>query len=837
MSALHVHTPEDRRAKLVRFIGLPESRLSTVTSGFRIVSEKRTGRLRGISRILPRFYHSGILNQQARYSTVFSSSFLLPLPHVWVNINQSIVERVRQFHRFSTVSEAPHQFPPSVDLLTFLESALDELEGPYHCWLNKVELSKEPFNRDGPFLVLAGAFTGDSLIFGSDHIIMFERVKLLQRRHPQLHIFGFQSGSSVCSVASQTHIVRTIMKEYITFPILLSNKAFSEVPDGPCFLIFKDFKSPLQYHEKRTELGMISKAIEELSLVQNENSLMDQDLKVTETKKPDVIKEPYVSFLRNLLLYFPGCISIDEIENRYFLSDSNHHRIIIFDGNGKILDCIGSSPGFEDGDFESAKLLRPASSLYHAAEDCLYFVDSENHAIRKADIGRRTLETLYPTFETDKKISTIWSWILDKLGMGREIAPKSEEFDSELLIFPWHLMKSENNLLIINPSFQTLWIMDAASGKITEVVAGYQQIMEICGQMIMEKRSLLNQITQSLWQQSVDPGCSLEGILYDSLMSSVATFDNNIIFCDTGNSVSGRFITLNLNSIHLITQLFICEVGQTIFKLDRESGVVSEIRLSNFGILGLPYWYTFPVERVFFTQLKLSCYQTGRCEIQVNVNIPEDTELAAPLQEGCIWRQARGSAAEVSASEDVATSAEKVGVAQQWFEELDNLAFSRPEELSDEENKSPDSFHEDSRVHINSAVNISPGTSEVVIYAVLYLKLNRNWNYRGNPQEQKAKRIVEILNHHQGTGKLGKDACIKLMLESKRDMGEVIFMKPLHLRIGLECQDHPKADTSKEIILTDSMIEVNVSLSNFEKLGKGCFPKQLLGAAANVDSN
>lgn len=38
---------------------------------------------------------------------------------------------------------------------------------------------------------------------------------------------------------------------------------------------------------------------------------------------------------------------------------------------------IGSSPGFEDGGFESAELMRPAGSVYHADEDCLYFADSE----------------------------------------------------------------------------------------------------------------------------------------------------------------------------------------------------------------------------------------------------------------------------------------------------------------------------------------------------------------------------------------------------------------------------------------------------------------------------
>lgn len=43
----------------------------------------------------------------------------------------------------------------------------------------------------------------------------------------------------------------------------------------------------------------------------------------------------------------------------------------------KFILQIGSSPGFEDGEFGSAKLLRPAGSFYCTAENCLYFVDSE----------------------------------------------------------------------------------------------------------------------------------------------------------------------------------------------------------------------------------------------------------------------------------------------------------------------------------------------------------------------------------------------------------------------------------------------------------------------------
>ncbi|KAI3882122.1 hypothetical protein MKX03_013021, partial [Papaver bracteatum] len=231
------------------------------------------------------------------------------------------------FFRLSTVSEIPNQLAPDVNLITFLKSTLDELQGPDYCWLNKPEESKQAFDMNGTFLVLVDAFIPDSLMFGSEHTLMFETVKLLQRRHPELCIFGFQSLSSDRYVSSRACIVHTIMKEYITFPILLSSKTFPEEVERPCYLIFKDFKSPLQYIGRMTEVETFSKAIEELNLVQHE--LLDQNLESLKTKKADVAMELYDSSLRNLLLYFPGCISVDEDENRLFISDSNHNRIII----------------------------------------------------------------------------------------------------------------------------------------------------------------------------------------------------------------------------------------------------------------------------------------------------------------------------------------------------------------------------------------------------------------------------------------------------------------------------------------------------------------------------
>jgi len=174
-------------------------------------------------------------------------------------------------------------------------------------------------------------------------------------------------------------------------------------------------------------LTILNAAIDELTAFKEKPS--ENVLSRVSWQKEEVVKEPSVGSFRNLLLYHPACVSVDEDGDRIFISDSNHHRIIISNSNGMILDYIGSSLGYEDGKFESAKILRPASSFYHAAEDCQFIVDSENHAVRKADLGRRTLQTVYPVFN---KSNGIWSWITDKLGMRKEATPTIQDFSCRL---------------------------------------------------------------------------------------------------------------------------------------------------------------------------------------------------------------------------------------------------------------------------------------------------------------------------------------------------------------------------------------------------------------------
>ncbi|GLU07907.1 hypothetical protein SLE2022_248460 [Rubroshorea leprosula] len=750
----------------------------------------RCRNLKKVPSFLPHISSGYHCHHQCRQAINLVASSLISLHPVSDEINRGFSERFCLPGWYSTICLDP---PAETNVVSFIEHAVDQLQGPHHCWVNRDEGNNNNVKKGGAFLVLVGRFHDNSEIAGCDPVT-FEKVKSLQQRFPQLHVMGFQGCSSVCS-SNRTQLLQLIMKEYITFPILFSNKNFSEMANGTQYILFKDFKNPVVYDDKDADLGTICKAIEEISVGSNENSSMNDKFKSTWSKQADIIKGPhFCSSLQNLLLYFPGCISADESGNRLFLSDSNHHRIIILNSNGRILDCIGSCPGFEDGEFESCKLSRPAASFYDADEDHLYLVDSENHAIRRADLETRVLETVYPTSSV-KKNNSLWTWIVNKFGFQSDAKSKAERFDLQVqsLMFPWHLMKSDvENFLVIDRSFETLWILDLASGEIQEVAKGFSKILDICGDLILDKLSLLKQMPHDFLKQQTDAYCSLEG-----LISCITTCQNYLIMCDM--------------------------VGQGVLKLSKESRICSNIQFSNFGILGLPYWLSFPLERFYADAAGLPGGQTdhlqclsllpGRVDIRLYVDIPPDTEVVESLQESCIWLQARGAANEVSGVEHAAGSSEKVGVAQQWYDELDNLAFSTAEsELNvEDEDTTSDMKTQDGRIRIDCAVNTSPGTSEVIVYAALYLRLKRNPDSQEDNPEKYAARIADILTGRNGG--MRRDSCFQFLSKSKRDLRDLIFLKPLHVRIKFESPDHPKADHSKSVILTDSSVDVNVSLN------------------------
>jgi hypothetical protein len=83
-----------------------------------------------------------------------------------------------------------------------------------------------------------------------------------------------------------------------------------------------------------------------------------------------------------------------------------------------------------------------------------YLILLQNHAVRKVDLGRRIVETVYPV---SNKSSGILSWIIDKLSLKKEVARTILDFDADLVALPWHLIQiSEDSLLVADRKYATV---------------------------------------------------------------------------------------------------------------------------------------------------------------------------------------------------------------------------------------------------------------------------------------------------------------------------------------------------------------------------------------------
>lgn len=103
-------------------------------------------------------------------------------------------------------------------------------------------------------------------------------------------------------------------------------------------------------------------------------------------------------------LAFPGKILIDAPNNRLFIADSGHHRIIIADlTTYEVLEVIGTGmSGLDDGDFAVATFNQPQGMALRG--DKLYVAEARNHVIREVDLTNRTVDILAGTGTRGERI-------------------------------------------------------------------------------------------------------------------------------------------------------------------------------------------------------------------------------------------------------------------------------------------------------------------------------------------------------------------------------------------------------------------------------------------------
>ncbi len=96
-------------------------------------------------------------------------------------------------------------------------------------------------------------------------------------------------------------------------------------------------------------------------------------------------------------LAFPGKIIADPAGKRLFISDTNHHRIVVLSLPDHHVDVvIGSGEeSDQDGDYSQAAFRQPQGMALRG--DTLYVADTENHRIRAVDLKSKTVTTIAGT--------------------------------------------------------------------------------------------------------------------------------------------------------------------------------------------------------------------------------------------------------------------------------------------------------------------------------------------------------------------------------------------------------------------------------------------------------
>ncbi|HIG30507.1 MAG TPA: redoxin domain-containing protein [Verrucomicrobiales bacterium] len=147
-------------------------------------------------------------------------------------------------------------------------------------------------------------------------------------------------------------------------------------------------------------------------------------------------------------LNYPGKLAVDLDNGRLFISDSNHHRILISDFQGNVLDAIGSGRiGLRDGGFTEARFNRLQGIVYH--KGMLYVADSENHALRQVDLETKKVITLAGDGKQGRDYQG------GKIGSNQQLST------------PWDVLYHNQKVYIAMAGTHQIWVYDIDSKTCT----------------------------------------------------------------------------------------------------------------------------------------------------------------------------------------------------------------------------------------------------------------------------------------------------------------------------------------------------------------------------------
>jgi thiol-disulfide isomerase/thioredoxin/DNA-binding beta-propeller fold protein YncE len=162
------------------------------------------------------------------------------------------------------------------------------------------------------------------------------------------------------------------------------------------------------------------------------------------------------------LLRFPGKVLADEAGGRLFIADTGHHRVVVTDLDGRVLEVVGSGQaGFSDGGFSQASFQYP-QGLALADERTLFVADTGNHSLRRVDLATETVTTA--------------------AGIG---AQSYTHFVNQAAVLetglnsPWDVLYLEGQIYIAMAGQHQLWRYDPASETLhRHAGSGYEELRD-----------------------------------------------------------------------------------------------------------------------------------------------------------------------------------------------------------------------------------------------------------------------------------------------------------------------------------------------------------------------
>jgi thiol-disulfide isomerase/thioredoxin/DNA-binding beta-propeller fold protein YncE len=151
--------------------------------------------------------------------------------------------------------------------------------------------------------------------------------------------------------------------------------------------------------------------------------------------------------LAKSLLAAPAKIAVSG--NRVAISDTLHHRVILADHDGRILEIYGGpEKGDSGGTAAEVRFSSPRGLAFGAGG--LFVADTGNHLIRYIDLARRKVKTVG--------------------GNGEPELPRMGEFDAleTGLRSPWGLALKDDQLYIAMAGNHQIWKLDLTNGKIQD---------------------------------------------------------------------------------------------------------------------------------------------------------------------------------------------------------------------------------------------------------------------------------------------------------------------------------------------------------------------------------